>query len=767
MNPSLQLALDELYTRQLRDWPLCRQNYADVASVEVRRLTLDGAEFRLQFNPARIRSAKADVRAGQVERPCFLCRHRRPVEQEDVPYTDASSGHPYLLSVNPYPIVEHHFTLVSADHVPQSLEGRVADMAHLAELLPDYLVFFNGACSGASAPDHMHFQAVPQRTVPLLSWSPEVQARIGVRTGFSEEELAPGADRNKNVACWMQPTAEGGRELRWLVIDRRCHRPWQYSAEGEEQCLISPATLEFCGLVPLARREDFDRMTEPLLSDIFRQVWAREPRLRVGIIEAPTVDFCRDGRRYTATYLGEGRVGVRLSDTPSEEPEVKEYPEVWLWQSPFTLPAVTIGKEFHWQQQESQTFEGVLQIRAVHGRLVAINHVPVETYLRSVIASEMSADNNLELLKTHAVISRSWVLRQIRDAQTEHSAKAEALGCEGQHTSDTSADNLSQSSDNKQLTSQPNGDRIIKWFDHDDHVDFDVCADDHCQRYQGLTRVRSAVVDEAIAATRGEVLISNADGSLCDARFSKCCGGVSEAFDACWQDRTYDYLQPIVDAPSDAEPSEAEPTAAECNLTEGETFADYKCDSVNEQSAINHQDKVKPLALDTEAGSRSWILSNSAPSYCNTTDPRVLSLVLNTYDRTTADFYRWTVRYSRSELSALVERKMHWGLGTVLHLRPLKRGLSGRIYELEIVGDRRTVVVGKELMIRKALSESHLYSSAFVVDEEGEEFVLRGAGWGHGVGLCQIGAACMSLRGIPYDRILSHYFVHTRVERRY
>jgi SpoIID/LytB domain protein len=279
--------------------------------------------------------------------------------------------------------------------------------------------------------------------------------------------------------------------------------------------------------------------------------------------------------------------------------------------------------------------------------------------------------------------------------------------------------------------------------------------------------VRSAVVDEAIAATRGEVLISNADGSLCDARFSKCCGGVSEAFDACWQDRTYDYLQPIVDAPSDAEPSEAEPTAEDCNMTEEENPADYKRDSVCEQSATNHKDKVKPLALDTEAGARRWILTTSAPSYCNTTDPRVLSLVLNTYDRTTADFYRWTVRYSRRNLSELVERKMHWGLGTVQHLRPLKRGLSGRIYELEIVGDRRTVVVGKELMIRKALSESHLYSSAFVVDEEGEEFVLRGAGWGHGVGLCQIGAACMSLRGIPYDRILSHYFVHTRVERRY
>jgi SpoIID/LytB domain protein len=686
----LQLSLEQLYTRQLAGWPLCRQNYADVAAVEVRRLTVDGAEYQLQFNPARIRSAKADVRDGRVERPCFLCRDKRPVEQEDLPYTDAETGHQYLLSVNPYPIVDHHFTLVAAEHTPQRLAGREVDMAHLAALLPDYLVFFNGACSGASAPDHAHFQAVPQRSVPLLHWAPEVQAHIGVGT------VAPqGADSDyKNVACWMQPLPDGSRELRWLVIDRRCHRPWQYAATGEEQCLISPATLEFCGLVPLARREDFERMTATLLDDILSQVWRREPRLRVGIIEAQTIDFCRAGQRYTARYLADDRMAV--GDV--------EMPELWIWESPFTLPAVTIGKEFHWQQQESQTFEGVLQLKPIHGRLVAINHVPVETYLRSVIASEMSADNNLSLLRTHAVISRSWVLRQVDNSTPSPSPTDEA---------DTPT-------------------RLIRWFDHDDHVDFDVCADDHCQRYQGLTRVRSAVVDQAIADTRGEVLLSDADGSICDARFSKCCGGVSEAFEVCWQDMPHDYLRPIIDAPS-------EPVAQ----------------------------RVDALALDTEEGARCWITRRDVPSYCNTTDPRVLSLVLNTYDRTTADFYRWTVRYTRRELSDLIERKMQWGLGEVQHLRPLKRSQSGRIYELEIEGSQRTLVVGKELMIRRALSETHLYSSAFVVDEVGEDFVLHGAGWGHGVGLCQIGAACMSLRGMDYRQILSHYFTHTHIATRY
>jgi SpoIID/LytB domain protein len=699
---SLQQDLEALYDKQLQQWQLCRQNYADVAEVEVRTITLDGADYRLQFNPARIRSARADVRGGQVDRPCFLCRHRRPTEQIDLSYTAPDTQHEYLLSVNPYPIVSHHFTLVAAEHVPQQLSGRVDDMKHLAEQLPDYLIFFNGACSGASAPDHMHFQAVPQASVPLLQWAPEVQARLGI---IGRAPVVNDSDF-LNVACWSAPEPDGGRSLRWLTVERLKHRPSQYFATGEEQCLISPATLEFCGLVPLARREDFERMDAALLSDIFRQVRRLEPRLRVGIIEAPTIDFYYGGRKLTATYRAEDCLEITdstpLHSTSDALKHVEK--ELWVWQSPFTLPAVTIGKEFHWQQQESQTFGGVLQLKAVHGRLVAINHISVETYLRSVIASEMSADNNLELLKTHAVISRSWVLRQMFPStiKTEVTPSAEA------------------------------GDRVIAWFDHDDHIDFDVCADDHCQRYQGITRVRSKVVDEAIAATRGEVLVATADGSLCDARFSKCCGGVSEAFETCWQDEPHDYLRPIIDAPAAAS-----------------------------------TETVHSLALDTEAGARRWIESSAAPSFCNTTDPRVLALVLNTYDRTTVDFYRWQVRYTRSELSALVERKMHLGLGRIIALRPLRRGPSGRIYELQIEGEQRTVIVGKELMIRKALSETHLYSSAFVVDEDGDDIVLRGAGWGHGVGLCQIGAACMSLRGFGYRDILAHYFPNTTLQQSY
>jgi SpoIID/LytB domain protein len=340
---------------------------------------------------------------------------------------------------------------------------------------------------------------------------------------------------------------------------------------------------------------------------------------------------------------------------------------------------------------------------------VAINHVPVETYLRSVIASEMSADNNLELLRTHAVISRSWVLRQIKEEGKEAKV-ADAPSVSAQAFSPFSAYRAFQSSAVRPQSpaSANRPQKLIHWFDHSDHTDFDVCADDHCQRYQGLTRVSSPVVDEAIAQTRGEVLISETDGSLCDARFSKCCGGMTEAFEVCWQDTPYDYLQPILDAPAPG-----------------------------------------------------------ARSFCDTQDERVLRLVLNTYDRSTADFYRWTVRYTRAELSALIERKMHWGLGEVRHLRPLKRGLSGRIYELEIEGTERTLIVGKELMIRKALSETHLYSSAFTVEEEGDLFTLHGSGWGHGVGLCQIGAACMSLQGYTYRRILAHYFPHTEVKSVY
>ncbi len=705
---SLQEALAALYERQLASWPMCRENYRALQQVETRRITMEGRDYLLQFNPARIRSASAVVTQGKVDRPCFLCRHRRPAEQIDLPYTDAESGHAYELSVNPYPIVSRHFTLLAAEHVPQALAGRVGDMARLAELLPDYLIFFNGACSGASAPDHFHFQAVPQSAVPLISWSEEQQAALGVEARMPQ---VTNSDL-MNVACWTHREEDGTQSLHWLVIDRLQHRPWQYAATGEEQCLISPATLEFCGLVPLARPEDFRKMDTTLLSDIFKQLVRREPRLRVGVMEGKQIEYSVGGVRHTLRYLADQRI-ARDNGLP-------EVPEVWVWQSPFTLHSVTIGKEFHWEQCETQSFEGILRVVARDGRLIAINYVPIEAYLRSVIASEMSADNEVELLKTHAVISRSWVLRQMKN----HSFSASSPVAVPQPAENTP-------------------ERYIRWYDHDDHIHYDVCADDHCQRYQGLGRVATPQVDAAIDATRGEVLM-DAAGHICDARFSKCCGGVSERFETCWQEEPHSYLRPIVDAPTDAEAVSVE---------------------IGDSASLS--DPVQALALHTEEGARRWIERGDPRSFCNTSDPKVLRQVLNSYDRTTHDFYRWEVSYTRTELSELVERKMHWGLGEIIDLQPLHRGASGRIDELKIVGTRSSRTVGKELVIRKALSESHLYSSAFVVDRQGDTFRLRGAGWGHGVGLCQIGAACMSLQGYSYQAILQHYFRGATLHRIY
>lgn len=367
--------------------------------------------------------------------------------------------------------------------------------------------------------------------------------------------------------------------------------------------------------------------------------------------------------------------------------------------SSFDLLDVVIGINFHWERKETQRFKGALKFIVLEGEVQAIDIVPTEDYLTSVISSEMSATSSLELLKAHAVISRSWLLNKLED-------KSEA-----------------KHSDSMVI----NDEKIIRWYDHQDHTHFDVCADDHCQRYQGITKASTQAVREAIKATFGEVLTY--DGKICDARFYKACGGATELFENCWEEVHHPYLLPVADA---------------AKLT------------------------LPDLTREVEA--RKWILS-SPTAYCNTTERAVLSQVLNNYDQETPDFYRWTVTYSQAELSALIKEKMGIDFGKITDLVPLKRGASGRIIELKVVGEKRTMVIGKELEIRKALSKSHLYSSAFVVDKEERDasvqFVLRGAGWGHGVGLCQIGAAMMASQGIGYKDILSHYYPHSSLTKRY
>ena len=365
----------------------------------------------------------------------------------------------------------------------------------------------------------------------------------------------------------------------------------------------------------------------------------------------------------------------------------------------FDLLDVVIGIHFHWERKETQRFNGSLKFIVIDDEVQAINIVPTEDYLTSVISSEMSATSSLELLKAHAVISRSWLLNKLENKETVSHA------------------------DSMSVTDE----RIIRWYDHQDHTLFDVCADDHCQRYQGITKASTQAVREAIKATFGEVLTY--DGKICDARFYKACGGATELFENCWEEVHHPYLIPVADTAEDKLPD-----------------------------------------LTQEAVARKWILS-SPEAYCNTQDKTVLSQVLNNYDQETPDFYRWKVDYTQEELSSLVKEKTGIDFGKIIDLVPLRRGASARIIELKIVGEMLTMVIGKELEIRKALSSSHLYSSAFVVDKEEREgilrFVLRGAGWGHGVGLCQIGAAVMASQGIDYRSILSHYYPHSSLTKRY
>ena len=391
-------------------------------------------------------------------------------------------------------------------------------------------------------------------------------------------------------------------------------------------------------------------------------------------------------------------------------------------QSSFDLKAVTIGVDFHWQRQEDQRFKGALNLVATDKGIVTINQVDVEEYLTSVISSEMSANASKELLKAHAVISRSWLLAQVEKNFSLNGSVTPYKSC------------------------YRDNETLIRWYDREDHELFDVCADDHCQRYQGITRASTEIVKQAIAATRGQVLTS--DGKICDARFSKCCGGAFEEFQYCWEDVKYPYLLKQRDF-----------------RIFSSKFNDLSFENTLSGSGLPD--------LTDEQEAETWIRT-SPPAFCNTTDKKVLSQVLNNYDQETTDFYRWKVVYTQEELSALILKRSGIDYGQIIDLVPIARGTSGRLWKLKIIGTKKTLTIGKELEIRRTLSTSHLYSSAFVVDKEDvspegipARFILTGAGWGHGVGLCQIGAAVMGEQGYKYDAILLHYYIGANIEKLY
>lgn len=360
----------------------------------------------------------------------------------------------------------------------------------------------------------------------------------------------------------------------------------------------------------------------------------------------------------------------------------------------FLLQDVTIGIGFHWQRHENQRFRGGVELAVEGKKIRVINHVMVEEYLRSVISSEMKATSSLELLKAHAVISRSWLLAQIEKR------------------------NAIEATNTPYQSETVSEEEISKWYDREEHENYDVCADDHCQRYQGITRASTPAINEAVDATLGEVLYYN--NRIADARFSKCCGGATELFENCWEPNPHPYL-------------------------------------IAQRDDIDTE--MPDLSLEDNA--REWILS-SPDAFCNTNDKQILSQILNGYDQETSQFYRWRIEYEQEELSALIRRRSGIDFGAILDLQPIERGTSGRILRLRIEGSKRTMIVGKELEIRRWLSESHLYSSAFVVEKQPyynqSKFIFHGAGWGHGVGLCQIGAAVMGAKGYRYEEILAHYF---------
>jgi len=616
--------IEEFFQRQFALWPEVAARFDALKNV----VTKEVGGYRVQFNPARAVSTAAKVDAASIAaRPCFLCSANRPKEQISIPLPDQNLE----ILVNPFPIFPGHLTIADTRHRPQSLAGQIGQMRYLSSLLPGYTVFYNGPRCGASAPDHMHYQAVPSRflRIPRRFYSYTLPA--------TDERPVEEVDPMVNLLCTDGVVT---------VIPRRKHRPDCYG-----DLLVSPAAIDLAGTLIAVRREDFDRLDADLVNSIIREVTFREPLIYV--------ELC------------------------AGTPKITPNPD-----GTTTIDNIVIGKDFHWEDRLSMRYEG--EIIDYDGKL--INRIGLEEYLCSVISSEMSSSSSPELLKAHAVISRSWALsrmRAYRDVDPE-------------------------------VPSEASAEEICVWFDHNDHAGYDVCSDDHCQRYQGIGRINGAVRD-AVDATRGLVLVSN--GKICDTRFSKCCGGAFERFENCWQPVPHVYLR------------------------EG-------CDILPPQ----------PLPdLTVEANAREWILSRPA-SFCGDVAPEILAQVLNDFDRdATPDFFRWTVSYSSTELSDLIRRRSGIDYGKIIDLIPLSRGSSGRIYRLKIVGEKRSDIIGKELLIRRWLSESHLYSSAFVVDRDGSDFILRGAGWGHGVGLCQIGAARMAAEGYSFSEILAHYFPSARL----
>lgn len=724
---------------QLSRWPLACDNFRALKNVQSREVTVNGLTVQLQFNPARMISSAAKLTKEDIaKRKCFLCRENRSPEQIMMKF-EGRKGKKYHILINPYPIFPEHLVIAKAKHTDQSIWHRYIDMLDLARKYADYSFFYNGPYCGASAPDHHHFQGAPKGLMPLevdvdakldsLQKITSVQdAGLYHYDNFTTGIFVIRAETAKSAAkmfyrlldCAEMPAGDNeprinlftyhrDGEFRSIVIFRRCHRSHHYFSDGPDHLTMSPGCADMAGVFIVPVEEEFQKITPELLSDMLSEItiskeeedrlkWRltrSQPLLSVGIMTAKELEFeiLSDGAGVQKAVMREGKIeydGTLYDELYFDAQTLSTQ----FAQPSFILKNVTIGKEFHWQRQEDQKFAGSLKIIVEKGQLTAINIIGVEDYLLSVISSEMSASASEEFLKAHAVISRSWVMAQIKSSDRRKTMQIPDGICSTpslvSHLDALLSDNASP--EPGETT------EYIKWYDHQDHHNFDVCADDHCQRYQGLTRATGETVRKVIDQTWGQVLTY--DGELCDARFSKCCGGRMETFSTCWEEKDMPYLQPLLDTP-------------------------------------DHQD---------------------GECFCNTQDKEILGQVLNNYDQETVDFYSWIQKYDKAYLSELITRRSGIDVGEIISIEPMERGQSGRIWKLKIVGTITTLVVGKELEIRRILSESHLKSSAFDVKIEGDQVILEGRGWGHGVGLCQIGAAVMATKGYTYDKILTHYY---------
>lgn len=755
---------------QLSRWPLACENFRALKNISIREMETGGLKVILQHNPARIVSSAAKLdRKSLAGRKCFLCRENRPPEQICLEF-EGRKGKKYDILVNPYPILRDHLVIAMREHCDQSIWRRYVDMLDLAAALKDFTVFYNGPQSGASAPDHHHFQAASNGQLPLISDMDGLMDGDGgavltyltsvldaglyhyrkfvpgifVIRGTTSKSVAKmfyrlldcaGYDRETqpeplvNVFVWHK-----GGEFRSAVVFRTSHRSHHYFSTGEDHLTMSPGCADMAGCIVAPLEEDFRKMNPSLLTELMREVsldrgseeriisrlTRTQREVSVGIMSGKEIVFeiLSDGAGPRKAVFCDGKIEYDGSEYDELFFEARTLSTMFA-EPTFRLYGVTVGIGFHWERRQDRMFAGALKIIPDRDCLVAVNVIGMEDYLVSVISSEMNPHSPEEFLKAHAVISRSWLLSMISGYQSGEEKPA----MPAEHSADTG---------------KCGADEYVRWYGREEHTLFDVCADDHCQRYQGLVGNLEEAAKKAVDETWGQILTYG--GEICDTRFSKCCGGVTEKFSSCWEDRDYGYLRGI----SDTVPE-------------------------------------KETCLSGEKAFREELENPDPGCFCGNADVEILDRVMKSYDRETGSGFRWQVSYGREELSRLFAERSGIDAGEIQALVPVERGVSGRLVRLEVIGSARRVVIGKELEIRRVLSESHLKSSAFAVDYtdgEGnsldaaaiaaeasagkrtsfERIVLSGAGWGHGVGLCQIGAAVMASSGYSWRDILAHYY---------